>query len=59
MKVGIVTPINETCRSLAAKLLETGIQVAFLCPSKLDEDLAETMIAELAVLGKEQDNLHF
>ena len=58
MKVGILAPINETCRSLAAKLLESGMQVAFLCPSKLDDDLAETMISELAVLGKEQDNLH-
>ena len=59
MKVGIVAPINETCRSLATRLLETGMKVAFLCPSKMDEDLAETMALELAVLGIEQDNLHF
>ena len=58
MKVGVVSPIGESCRFLATRLLDQGSEVAFLCPDKVDVDLAEHMILELGVLGKVKNILH-
>ena len=58
MKVGVISPISESCRFLATKLLDQGSQVAFLCPDQFDVDLAQHMILELGVLGKVKDILY-
>ena len=57
MRVGILFPNNETSRFLGIRLLESGIGVKFLCPQQLDEDVAKDIIADLEIVGKEQDTL--
>ena len=57
MKVGILFPNTETSRFLAIKLLDSGYDVAFFCPEKLDLDLAQNIIYECNMVGQEQDSL--
>ena len=54
----ILFPNNETSRFLGiVRLLESGIGVKFFCPQQLDEDVAKDIIADLEIVGKEQDTL--
>ena len=54
MKVAFCAINNETCRSLADRLLTQGIKVTFLCLDCFDIEVASQMIDELKVVGKEQ-----
>ena len=54
MKVAFCAINNETCRSLADRLLTQGIKVTFLCLDCFDIDRASDMINELKVVGREQ-----
>ena len=56
MKIGVLYPCTESARFLSAKLLENGYVVTFFCPDKFDVDIASSMIEELKLIGKEQDN---
>ena len=57
MKVGFVFPCTEVARSVAVRLLETGVSVEFFCPEKLDVDICSNIIYELNIVGAEQDIL--
>lgn len=52
MKVAFLFPYSQTARFIAARLLESGFDVVFFCPEKLDLESAEDMIFELNILGK-------
>ena len=54
MSVAFLFPSTPAVRFTAAKLLETGHNVIFYCPDKIDMDLTENMIYELNIIGKEQ-----
>ena len=53
MKVGFIFPNGTVARFTAAKLLETGYEVAFYCPEKSDLDIAKGIIFELNIIAKE------
>ena len=57
MKIAILFPNNESSRYIGAKLLETRNDVAFYCPDKVHLEIAQDMIFELNILGKEQNQL--
>jgi len=57
MKVGIIYPNTESSRFLTIRLLESGHDVSFYCPSKFDVDLAQNIIFEANMVGSEQDKL--
>ena len=44
MKVGIIYPNTESSRFLTIRLLESGHDVSFYCPSKFDVDLAQEIV---------------
>ena len=54
MTVAFLFPSTPAVRFTAAKLLETGYEVLFYCPEKIDLDLTENMIFECNIIGKEQ-----
>ena len=58
MKVGFITPNNETARFSGIQLLDKGFEVAFLCPNDMDHDIAKNMILELNNEGEAKDVLH-
>lgn len=47
-------PSSATVRNAAARLLETGFDVSFFCPEKLDLEVAQNLIFDLNILAKEQ-----
>ena len=53
MKVGFIFPNGTVSRFTAAKLLETGYEVAFYCPETADLDIAKGLIFELNIIAKE------
>ena len=57
MKIGVLFAHTESARFLSARLLETFYDVCLFLPDKFDVDMAENIIAELKILGKEQDLL--
>ena len=59
MKVAILYPFSESSRSLCSKLLETGYDVNFYCPERVDLDLAQNMIFEMNIIGKQFSFLTF
>jgi hypothetical protein len=58
MKIAIMYPNTESARLLAARLLESGNEVTYYCPDRLDLDFAQNQIFELNIIGKEQNELH-
>ena len=56
MKVAILFPNSETSRSLGARLLENSYDLAFLCPSKFDVEIAQNMIFELNMIAQEMNS---
>ena len=56
MKVGFLFPNSEVSRNLAARLLESNIEVEFFCPDKLDVEVAQNIIFEMNILGRELEN---
>lgn len=54
MTVAFLYPSSPAVRFAAAKLLETGYEVLFYVPEKIDMELTENMIFECNVIGKEQ-----
>ena len=56
MKVGFLFPNSEVSRNLAARLLESNIEVEFFCPDKLDVEVAQNIIFEMNILGRELGN---
>ena len=54
MKVAFLFPSTPAVRFTAAKLLETGYEVIFYCPEKIDLELTENMIFECNIIGKDQ-----
>ena len=56
MKVGFLFPNSEVSRNLAARLLESNIEVDFFCPDKLDVEVAQNIIFEMNFLGRELGN---
>ena len=56
MKVGFIFPNSEVSRNLAARLLESNIEVEFFCPDKLDVEVAQNIIFEMNILGRELEN---
>lgn len=62
MKVAFLFPNSTATRFTAAKLLETGYEVVFYCPSTNDVDIAQNIIFEMNILGKSSKligNQHF
>ena len=57
MSVAFLFPSTPAVRFTAGKLLESGLEVVFYCPDKIDIDLTENMIFECNVIGKEQSLL--
>ena len=53
MKVRFLFPNSEVSRNLAARLLESNIEVEFFCPDKLDVEVAQNIIFEMNILGRE------
>ena len=52
MKVAILFPNSETSRSLGARRYD----LAFLCPSKFDVEIAQNMIFELNMIAQEMNS---
>ena len=57
MKVCFIFPNNSSARFTAAKLLETGFNVVFYCPETTDLDIAQNIIFELNIIGRDQNEL--
>ena len=57
MKAAFLYPSSQAARFTAGKLLESGYDVTFYCPEVIDLEQAENMIAELNILGMEQDEM--
>ena len=57
IKIVILYPNSESTRILCSKLLESGYDVAFYCPDSLDLDIAQNIICEMNILGREQNVL--
>ena len=57
MKVAYIFPNSTSARFSAVRLLETKHKVVFYCPQKFDLEIAQNMINELNIIGKEQNEI--
>jgi len=57
MKVVFLFPNTNSARALAVRLIELGHTVSVFCRDELDIKNAKNIIAELSIVGSEQDRL--
>ena len=57
MKVVFLFPNTVSARALAVRLIELGNTVSVFCRDELDIKNARNFIAELSIVGLEQDRL--